>query len=63
MNAEGVCVEAFSQMEKYKKPTKPPQTPHMKPSIKIEIYMFLMQEFSLNELAELKSVISLKQNS
>lgn len=34
---------------------------HMKPSMKIEIYMFLIQEFSLNEWAKLKYVIYLKQ--
>lgn len=58
MNAKGVCMETFSQVEKYKK-----TQPHMKPSMKIETCMSLIQEFSLNEWPELKFVISLKQNS
>lgn len=33
----------------------------MKPSTKIEIYMLLIQEFSLNEWGELKYVMFLKQ--
>lgn len=33
----------------------------MQPSMKIEIFMLLIQEFSLNEQAQLKSLIYLKQ--
>lgn len=62
MNAKGLFVETLAQMEKKPKTPKTPQS-HMKASMKIEIYMLLIQEFSLNEWAELKYVIYLKQNS
>lgn len=39
-------------MEKKKPKTSKKTQPHMKPSMKIETYMFKIQEFSLNEWAE-----------
>jgi len=39
-----VCADLI-QIEKYKKAAKKPQ-PHMKPSMKIEMCMVLIQEFS-----------------
>lgn len=55
---KGVCVEAFSRMEKYTPPQKKKSyTKHI-----TNMYVCLIQEFSLNESDELKSVTSSKQN-